>query len=535
MQQQHAKDDLVHDMKEARPLMLERDYSVLQCHNFSTTFSAQSLSKCDECVKVCSVRNYSTRHQQKPFAAKVITTHISRSLIPEPDHKDRYQAIVCCNDIQTYHASLRRWKDSAETVTKLLLRRCLKSNSTLIKKGCTRKPQEILIRIVLTVKDGYVSRSFRLGDSRCMERVWSSWARDGVMQFTGLYFAVLGGAYSSLAKANSQYARKAGILAKRQIRLAQLVNDPIQECKCWLYYAEDLIHMRKLRKAEKILENQRTYVSDQQNSVGGVGKSSVTTQLSLALVNQGFKVGVLDVDLTGPSIPRMLGLDGKQVHQASSGWVPVYADESQRLCCMSIGFLLQNKNDSVGMPGDGIGVSQLITNGRTFTAMIKQFLQDVCWGELDYLVIDTPPGTSDEHISVVEYLKAFNPDGAVIVTTPQGVALADVRKELSFCKKVQLPILGVVENMSGFVCPHCAVCILVALVISYPEHAVCGGESMAKDYQIPFLGRVPIDPQFTSMVETEGEGSYVNKFESSNLFPTFQKIAEQLTAQTPQQ
>lgn len=91
--------------------------------------------------------------------------------------------------------------------------------------------------------------------------------------------------------------------------------------------------------------------------------------------------------------------------------------------------------------------------------MIKQFLQDVCWGELDYLIIDTPPGTSDEHISVVEFLKAFNPDGAVIVTTPQGVALADVRKELSFCKKVELPILGVVENMSGFVCPHCSVSI----------------------------------------------------------------------------
>lgn len=90
-------------------------------------------------------------------------------------------------------------------------------------------------------------------------------------------------------------------------------------------------------------------------------------------------------------------------------------------------------------------------------AMIKQFLQDVYWGELDYLLIDTPPGTSDEHIGIVEYLKEFNPDGAVIVTTPQGVAIADVRKEISFCKKVKLPILGVVENMSGFVCPHCAV------------------------------------------------------------------------------
>lgn len=89
--------------------------------------------------------------------------------------------------------------------------------------------------------------------------------------------------------------------------------------------------------------------------------------------------------------------------------------------------------------------------------MIKQFLQDVCWGELDYLIIDTPPGTSDEHISITEYLRQFNPDGAVVVTTPQGVALADVRKELNFCKKVKLPVLGVVENMSGFICPHCSV------------------------------------------------------------------------------
>ncbi|ORZ14088.1 P-loop containing nucleoside triphosphate hydrolase protein [Absidia repens] len=178
---------------------------------------------------------------------------------------------------------------------------------------------------------------------------------------------------------------------------------------------------------------------------GGVGKSSVTTQLALGLVDQGYKVGVLDIDLTGPSIPRMLGLDGKKVHQASQGWVPVYADEKQRLSCMSIGFLLTNKNDSV------------VWRGPKKNAMIKQFLQDVYWGDLDYLLIDTPPGTSDEHIGVVEYLKEFNPDGAVIVTTPQGVAIADVRKELSFCRKVKLPILGVVENMSGYICPHCAV------------------------------------------------------------------------------
>ncbi|KAI9317037.1 cytosolic Fe-S cluster assembly factor CFD1 [Dichotomocladium elegans] len=245
---------------------------------------------------------------------------------------------------------------------------------------------------------------------------------------------------------------------------------------------------------------------------GGVGKSSVTTQLALSLMHKGFKIGVLDIDLTGPSIPRMLGLEGRQVHQASHGWVPVYADEEKRLGCMSIGFLLKSKSDSV------------VWRGPKKTAMIKQFLQDVCWGELDYLLIDTPPGTSDEHISIIENLKEYQPDGAVIVTTPQGVAIADVRKELSFCRKVKLPVLGVVENMSGFVCPHCAECTNI--------FASGGGEAMAQEFDIEFFGRVPIDPGFTTMVETDGEGSYVKSFEKSNLFPIFNGISARVVERT---
>ncbi|CEG72888.1 Putative Methionyl-tRNA synthetase [Rhizopus microsporus] len=241
---------------------------------------------------------------------------------------------------------------------------------------------------------------------------------------------------------------------------------------------------------------------------GGVGKSSVTTQLALGLVQQGKKVGVLDIDLTGPSIPRMLGLDGKKVHQASQGWIPVYADENQRLSCMSIGFLLESKNSSV------------VWRGPKKNAMIKQFLQDVYWGELDYLLIDTPPGTSDEHISIVEYLKTCNPDGAVIVTTPQAVAIADVRKELSFCRKVGLPILGVIENMSGYICPHCAECTNI--------FSSGGGEAMAKEQSIEFLGRIPIDPKFTTMVDTEGAGSYVRMFKESGLFSIFQQVCEKV-------
>jgi Mrp family chromosome partitioning ATPase len=211
---------------------------------------------------------------------------------------------------------------------------------------------------------------------------------------------------------------------------------------------------------------------------GGVGKSTVSAQLAMGLVKSGKKVGILDIDLTGPSIPRLLGLLGKDVHKASHGWVPVYADKEQRLCVMSIAFLIEDPDAPV------------VWRGPKKNAVIKQFLEDVCWGQLDYLIIDTPPGTSDEHISINEYLSSFNPDGAIIVTTPQGVSLSDVRKEISFCRKVGLPILGVIENMSGFVCPCCNE---VTNIFS-----TGGGEAMAREVGVAFIGRVPIDPNLAT-------------------------------------
>ncbi|KAI9193409.1 cytosolic Fe-S cluster assembly factor nubp2 [Polychytrium aggregatum] len=240
---------------------------------------------------------------------------------------------------------------------------------------------------------------------------------------------------------------------------------------------------------------------------GGVGKSTVTTELALSLVECGLRVGILDIDLTGPSIPRMLGLDGQQVHQSSSGWIPVYSDDKKNLSAMSIGFLLNNKDDAI------------IWRGPKKTAMIKQFLQDVAWGELDYLIIDTPPGTSDEHISVAEFLRDLHPDGAVMVTTPQGISLSDVRKEISFCRKVGIPILGVVENMSGFVCPHCTECSDI--------FARGGGEAMAAEYGLEFLGRVPIDPALTTLIEADG-GSFTKRFTQSALYPIFKTIADRV-------
>lgn len=154
---------------------------------------------------------------------------------------------------------------------------------------------------------------------------------------------------------------------------------------------------------------------------GGVGKSTFSAQLAFALASLNKQVGLMDVDICGPSIPKMLGLDGQSVHQSASGWSPVYV--SDNLGVMSIGFMLPNADDAV------------IWRGPRKNGLIKQFLTDVVWGELDYLIVDTPPGTSDEHISIIQYLKTSNVTGAVVVTTPQEVSMADVRKELNFCKK----------------------------------------------------------------------------------------------------
>ncbi|KAG9198403.1 cytosolic Fe-S cluster assembly factor cfd1 [Epicoccum nigrum] len=296
---------------------------------------------------------------------------------------------------------------------------------------------------------------------------------------------------------------------------------------------------------------------------GGVGKSSITTQLALTLSLQGHSVGVLDIDLTGPSIPRFFGIEEKKVRQAPGGWIPVPVHDAQTLAprtdnagadsatggqnigalsCMSLGFILANRSDAV------------IWRGPKKTAMVRQFLTDVLWPKLDYLLIDTPPGTSDEHISLLETLlkQVASPGappnqlaGAVVVTTPQAISISDVKKELNFCKKTGIKVLGVVENMAGFVCPNCSECTNV--------FSKGGGEIMARDFEVPFLGSVPIDPAFVMLIEegarpvypkgtvidgtdvsstgaTGGskEGLFVDKYRDCSLAPLFDGFVKRL-------
>lgn len=204
-------------------------------------------------------------------------------------------------------------------------------------------------------------------------------------------------------------------------------------------------------------------------------------------------VGIMDTDICGPSIPKMMGVEQETIHVSNAGWSPVWVADN--LGVMSVQFMLPNRDDAV------------IWRGPKKNGLIKQFLKDVEWGELDYLIVDTPPGTSDEHLSVNSYLKESGVDGAVVVTTPQEISLLDVRKEIDFCRKAGIKVLGIVENMSGFICPNCT-------HKSQIFKATTGGaRKLAKETGIPFLGAVPLDPRI-GMACDYGESFFDNFAES---------------------
>lgn len=240
---------------------------------------------------------------------------------------------------------------------------------------------------------------------------------------------------------------------------------------------------------------------------GGVGKSTFTTMLAHAFaVDEQSMVGIMDTDICGPSIPKMMGVESETIHVSNAGWSPVWV--TNNLVVMSVQFMLPSRDDAV------------IWRGPKKNGLIKQFLKDVEWDELDYLLVDTPPGTSDEHLSVNSYLKESGVDGAVVVTTPQEVSLLDVRKEIDFCRKAGIRVLGIVENMSGFVCSNC-------------KHenqifkATTGGaRRLAKETGVPFLGSVPLDPRI-GMACDYGE-SFFENFPDSPACSAIQAVVQRV-------
>ncbi|MDD3150387.1 MAG: Mrp/NBP35 family ATP-binding protein [Candidatus Gastranaerophilales bacterium] len=204
---------------------------------------------------------------------------------------------------------------------------------------------------------------------------------------------------------------------------------------------------------------------------GGVGKSTVASNLAMSLALKGYKTGLLDVDIHGPSIPTIFGLESEHVQGKENEMLPLNFGDNLKI--ISIGFLLDDPDAAI------------IWRGPMKMGAIKQFIKDVEWGELDYLIVDCPPGTGDEPLSVIQLLEDIT--GVVIVTTPQKLAIADVKKSINFCKKVNVPILGVVENMSGLICPKCNEIVEI--------FKSGGGEKMAQNMNVPFLGKIPLDPK----------------------------------------
>ena len=205
---------------------------------------------------------------------------------------------------------------------------------------------------------------------------------------------------------------------------------------------------------------------------GGVGKSTVASNLALALSMRGYQTGLMDLDITGPNIPKMFAVeDAKLEVSGDRKLIPIAYPPSLKI--MSMAFLLPDKD------------SPVLWRGPVKMGAIKQFIEDVEWGYLDYLIVDMPPGTGDEALSIVQLIPQA--DGIVIVTTPQSVALMDSRKSVVFGAETKIPVIGLIENMSGFVCPHCGK--------STDIFKSGGGEATAKDMNVRFLGRVPIEPR----------------------------------------
>ncbi|MBN1481342.1 chromosome partitioning protein ParA [candidate division KSB1 bacterium] len=235
---------------------------------------------------------------------------------------------------------------------------------------------------------------------------------------------------------------------------------------------------------------------------GGVGKSTASANLAVALALAGKKVGLLDIDFHGPSIPKLMGLVGRRPDMIGEKILPL--SFSENLLVLSLGMLLNAGDDAV------------IWRGPMKNGAIRQLIKDVAWGELDYLIVDSPPGTGDEPLSLVQTMQDLS--GAIVVTQPQQLSVDDVRRSISFCEKLNLPVIGIIENMSGFVCPNCG-----SLIDIFKSG---GGQQLAEEKNILFLGKVPIDP---AIVESSDEGKpFVYHFGKSPAAQAFDTIVNRV-------
>ena len=234
---------------------------------------------------------------------------------------------------------------------------------------------------------------------------------------------------------------------------------------------------------------------------GGVGKSTVATNLAFSFSQHGYEVGIMDVDINGPDIAKMLGIEDERLIPVDGGIAPVLVPPHLKV--VSMAFLLKDRDTPV------------IWRGPLKMSAINQFIGDVKWGELDYLIIDLPPGTGDEPLSIAQLI----PGGyALIVTTPQDVALLDSRKAINFAKTLKMPILGILENMSGLTCPHCKKEIDL--------FKTGGGSKAAIDLKVPFLGSIPIDPK---IVETGDSGQpFILKYSKSISAKKFNEVIQKI-------
>ncbi len=241
---------------------------------------------------------------------------------------------------------------------------------------------------------------------------------------------------------------------------------------------------------------------------GGVGKSTVSVNLAIGLANKGYKVGLMDVDLHGPDVVRMLDLKGNVEPPESADALVSPLKYNDNLKVVSLEYMMRDRDEAI------------IWRGPLKIQAIRQFVSDMDWGDLDYLIIDAPPGTGDEPLTVAQTITNVK---AIVVTTPQKVALADVRKSINFCKTVKMEITGVVENMSGFVCPHCNETVDI--------FKSGGGEELARELELPFLGKIPMDPQVV-MAGDDGK-PYLSSGAKSPATTAFDGVVESVVQRLP--